>query len=189
MIRMLRVRCFIAVDFDEKTKASLFELQRDVLKLSDLKAVKTVDSSILHVTLNFLGELTEREVATISDALGRVVFHPFCVTLAGVSALPSVKNLRVIYVGFDPSDDLEGLNAEVQSALPKQYQSARKFTPHVTLARVKKRIPEELQLLKRSIEAAATYKGSRCHVDTFSFKKSTLTPRGPVYETLEEFPL
>ncbi len=187
MIRMQSVRCFIAIDFDEKTKAALLELQRDILKLYELNAVRAVNSGILHLTLNFLGNITDLEVANVRDALRAITFHPFCVTLTGVGALPSVKNMRVIYVGFDASDDLAELNDQVQSALPKKYRSDRKFTPHVTLARVKKRIPAELQLLRRSIDTAATYQVGRCHVNSFRLKQSTLTPKGPVYETLEEF--
>ncbi len=181
------MRCFIAVDFNEETKAAFFELQRDVLKLHELKAVRAVNSDILHVTLNFLGEITPSEVTNVCTALRSVAFHPFCVTLAGISALPSVKNMRVIYVGFIPPDNLVRLNSHIEAALPKKYVSDRKFSPHVTVARIKKRIPEELQRLKCAIEATADYQVGRCNVESFQLKKSTLTPHGPVYETLEEF--
>lgn len=187
MMRMQRMRCFIAVDFNNETKAALLKLQQDVLKLHELKSVKTVSTSTLHVTLNFLGEVTPSEATNISAALRSVKFHPFCVTLAGVGALPSVKKMRVVYVGFRPSEDFLGLNSRIEAVLPKKYLSNRGFNPHVTLGRVKKRVSAELQPLARSIQTSAAYQVGRCNVDSFQLKKSTLTPQGPVYETLEEY--
>ncbi|MGZ7166812.1 MAG: RNA 2',3'-cyclic phosphodiesterase [Halobacteriota archaeon] len=184
---MIRMRCFIAIDLTEETKTALLQLQHDVLKLHELESVKAVSTSTLHVTLNFLGEITLSEASNISAALRSVAFHPFCVTLAGVGALPSVKKMRVIYVGFTPLEDLVGLNSQIEAVLPKKYLSNRKFSPHVTVARVKRRVSEELQLLARSIQTSAAYQVGRCNVDSFQLKKSTLTPQGPVYETLEEF--
>ncbi len=187
MIRMERMRCFIAIDFNEETKAALLKLQHDVLKLHELKSVKAVSPSTLHITLNFLGEITRSEATNMSAALRSVSFHPFCVTLAGVGALPSVKKMRVIYVGFTLPEDLIGLNSQIEAVLPKKYLPERKFNPHVTVARVKKRVSEELQLLARSIQASAAYQVGRCNVDSFQLKKSTLTSQGPIYETIGEF--
>ncbi len=113
MISMERIRCFIAIDFDKKTKAELAKLQHDVLRLHELNSLKTVDTDTLHVTMNFLGQISASEVAKVSDALRSVQFHPFCVMLAGVGALPSLKRVRVIYVGFAPSTDLAGLNSHI----------------------------------------------------------------------------
>ena len=189
MIHMERVRCFIAVDFNEETKAALSRVQHDTLKLEELKSVKAVSTSTLHVTFNFLGETTRAEVEDINAALSSVSFHPFCVTLYGLGALPSVNKMRVIYVGFTPLDGMVGLSSQIEAALPKEYRSSRTFNPHVTLARVKKRIPSELQLLAGSIQKFATTEVARCNIDSFRLKKSTLTPRGPIYETLGEFPL
>ncbi len=184
---MERIRCFIAIDFDKETKDALSKLQHDVLKLGELNALKAVGSDTLHVTMNFLGAITPSEATKISDALRSIKFHPFCVTLTGVGALPSLKNMRVIYVGFAPSTDLTALNARILAVLPEQYQPKREFNPHVTLARVKKRIPEQLQQLAHDIEAAAAYQVCQYNVTSFQLKKSTLTRQGPVYETLEEF--
>ncbi|MGZ4902398.1 MAG: RNA 2',3'-cyclic phosphodiesterase [Halobacteriota archaeon] len=184
---MERVRCFIAVDFSEETRTALSKVQHDILKLEELKSVKAVSTSTLHVTLNFLGEITRSEVEDIGAALSSVSFHPFCVTLDGLSALPSVNKMRVIYVGVTPLDDLVGLSSQIEATLPKKYRSSRTFNPHVTLARVKKRIPSELQLLASSIQKSATYEVARCNIDSFQLKKSTLTPQGPIYETLKEY--
>ncbi len=189
MICMERMRCFVAIDFSEETKAALLKLQHDVLKLSNLKAVKVVSANTLHTTISFLGEITREEVTNISAALTTITFHPFCVTIAGVGALPSIKKMRVIYVGFDPSEDLDSLNSKIEALLPKKYVSKREFNPHVTLARIKKHISSELQPLARTLQASARYQVGRCNIASFQLKKSTLTPHGPIYETIEEFVL
>ncbi len=184
---MQRVRCFIAVEFNEQTKAALQKLQRDVLKLHELKSIRLVSSDALHITLNFLGEITSSDVKDIGAALRSVTFHPFCVTLAGIRALPNPKKMRVIYVGFNQAEGLIKLNSQIETALPQRYRPDREFHPHVTLARVKKRVPDEFELLTRTLQTVATYRVGRCSINSFQLKKSTLTPRGPIYETLEEF--
>ncbi|MCH8156964.1 MAG: hypothetical protein IID18_04295, partial [Nitrospinae bacterium] len=68
----------------------------------------------------------------------------------------------------------------------------RRFTPHLTLARIK---PErggnrmKLKLLQREIESAPKIETEPFPVDAVCLIQSRLTPQGSVYTVLEEFPL
>ncbi len=71
----------------------------------------------------------------------------------------------------------------------KHKPDKRKFDPHITLGRVRRAIPKELTLLAATIAPLYTLYVSQLNVSSFQLKKSTLTPTGPIYDTLEEFRL
>jgi 2'-5' RNA ligase len=64
-------------------------------------------------------------------------------------------------------------------------RESRQFTPHITIARVRRFDPS----LSRRIEELASFSFGSLRVSTVRLKKSTLTPSGPVYETLMEVTL
>ncbi|MDI6860029.1 MAG: 2'-5' RNA ligase family protein, partial [Methanocellales archaeon] len=63
---------------------------------------------------------------------------------------------------------------------------SRKFTAHATLARVKKMSKDQKMSLVDTIKRLSDVKLGEMEVNNIRFKKSTLTPNGPIYETLHE---
>jgi RNA 2',3'-cyclic 3'-phosphodiesterase len=187
MMHMQSIRAFIGIDPDDETRERLAKIQRDSLKMDQFSSVKVVDPRTVHITLNFLGNITPFELAAIREALSSISFHPFCVTLDGISVFPSVKKMRIIHVGLNESEDLKALHGLIVKALEEKHASDRKFDPHITLGRVKRAIPAELKQLATIIAPLSTSYIGRFNVSSFQLKKSTLTPKGPIYDTLEEF--
>jgi 2'-5' RNA ligase len=183
------IRAFIGIDVDNETQETLLAIQRDCLKLHQFSSVKTVDAQTVHITLDFLGYLTANELATVGAALSSISFHPFSVTLCGVGVFPSAQKIRVVYVGLTDYDDLKALHALIIKTIQSRRTSSRKFDPHMTLARVKRAIPSELKQLAANIVPLSTYYFGRFDVSSFQLKRSTLTPNGPIYSTVEEFRL
>ena len=184
------IRAFIGIDLDSETRERLRAVQRDKLKMDQFKSVKAVDPGIAHITLSFLGDKTSSELSLIVEALRSISFHPFCITLCGIGVFPNMKKIRVIHVGFTDSKDIKTLHELIVGALKGKYKpDKKKFDPHITLGRVKRTIPNELTLLGATITPLSTSFVGQLNVSSFKLKKSTLTLRGPVYETLKEFPL
>jgi 2'-5' RNA ligase len=106
----------------------------------------------------------------------------------GVGAFPKPDYARVIYIGADPAETFTRLYAEVESALtPLGFKrEKRQFTPHATLARVKHNPEEARMRLRDTIEHLSDVEVGTMDVDTIKLKKSTLTPKGAIYETLKE---
>jgi 2'-5' RNA ligase len=101
-----------------------------------------------------------------------------------------MKRIRVIHVGMRDSKDTKTLHELILKALKGKHEpDKKKFDPHITLGRVKRIIPEELTLLAAAITPLSTSFVGQLNVSSFQLKKSTLTPTGPIYETLEEFRL
>jgi 2'-5' RNA ligase len=186
---MQSVRAFIAIDPDNETRQRLLMIQRERLKIHQFSSVKLVDPLAAHITLSFLGNITPFELSAIRDALRSVSFHPFCVTLNGIGAFPNIKKMRVIHVGLSDSADLKRLHELVVESLRGVHNAEKRFDPHITLGRVKRAVPSEMKDLAKVMAPLSTLFVGRLSVSSFQLKKSTLTPNGPIYDTLEEFKL
>jgi RNA 2',3'-cyclic 3'-phosphodiesterase len=189
MMNARSIRAFVGIDIDIETRKKLLAIQRDCLKLHQLSSVKAVDPQTVHITLDFLGYITPTELTTVSAALSSIAFHPFFVTLCGIGVFPSAKKMRIVYVGLNDFDDLKALYTQVTKTLQSGRASNTRFAPHITLGRVKRTIPDELKQLAAYIAPLSASYFGRLDVSSFQLKRSTLTPNGPIYETVEEFKL
>lgn len=179
------VRTFVAVDFPVELHEKIAEIQ---LKFNDFK-FKFVDPDLVHVTMKFLGEVPEDKISEISSALDNVKCEPFHSHVRGIGVFPKPKFAKVIWLGCD--GDFDRLYGLIENALSsfEFEKTLHHFSAHATLARVKylpkKKKAEFLELLE---ELKDMELGS-ITVQSIKLKKSTLTPKGPVYETLHEVSL
>ncbi|MEE8167648.1 MAG: RNA 2',3'-cyclic phosphodiesterase [Candidatus Hydrothermarchaeales archaeon] len=179
------MRSFIAVALrNEKIQDVLEELR--AVK-ADTKVVKPEN---LHLTLNFLGEIPQEKIDDIYDVMkNSLKTSPFNVDLHGLGAFPSVKRIRVIWVGFrENADKFIQMNCDLEENLERLgFKREYRFHPHLTIARVKSpRGKEELQAL---LEKYKDVNFGVLHVSKVELKKSVLTPKGPIYSTLREVTL
>ena len=156
------------------------------------RALKTVEPADLHVTLKFFAEVEPdfipKITAIAAEAASRQVRSQL--TLTGLGVFPHAERPSVVWVG------LEGAGAETVIAIAKEIESpletlgfvpeGRPFTPHLTLARVKARPPEELgELLARH---AKTVFGT-APVEEIELIHSQPTSEGFRYTVLGSCPL
>lgn len=169
------MRCFVAIEAPEEVRAALVRAQ-DALRRADAD-VKWVERANLHLTLKFVGELADP--APLARALRAVRHPPLHLRFEGLGLFP-----RVVWAGC--SGGAEGLAEAVEraSGLPREE---RPFAAHLTIGRVKSRRNE--RALRKAVEAARSTSFGAAEVVEFALMKSTLTPRGPVYERVETFRL
>ncbi|MCX8207320.1 MAG: RNA 2',3'-cyclic phosphodiesterase [Methanothrix sp.] len=173
------MRCFVAVDLPDEMKREIPAIQQAFA----MNGLKLVDPDLVHITLKFLGEVPDSRVAEIVDALNRVSFSPFHAHIRGVGAFPG-RSIRVIWLGA--SGPFEDLARAVDTALePFGFERDKKFSAHATLARVKD--PSLSRIIGERISGISEIDLGEFVVDRFVLKKSTLTPRGPIYEDVAEF--
>jgi len=174
------VRCFIAVEICAEVRDALVPLLRE---LAACGGVNVVAPCNLHITLKFLGEVDGKKAEATKGALSGIKFPAFDVRFSGIGAFPNERSARVIWVAAQ-SAELPKLAALVEDALASLgfAREQRGFSAHLTLGRVKTQSAALRQFLQRY---AATDFGA-CRIGALLLKKSTLTPTGPVYETLAE---
>lgn len=172
------MRLFIAIDFNE-LRDYFVELQSLLPKNAKLSFTKT-----FHITLKFLGEVQPNNVEIIVDILKNIKFEPFSVFLGSIGIFPTENYIRVVWIGLNPEEKVLELQNKIDEYLKPLFKKEKGFKAHITLARVK--YPEDK---KSFVEQLKKIKVGNKKVEIKNFKliKSTLTPKGPIYEDLTVF--
>ena len=92
-----------------------------------------------HVTLKFLGEVTENRLEGVQAALDHVASKTGHLDLEvkGFGAFPTIRHPTVIWIGIEPSPALRCLKQDIEWALMGCGfdRETRAFHPHLTLGR------------------------------------------------------
>ncbi len=177
------MRTFIAIEISDEIKAGLTQAQRNLRDLGVVDASWTRPEGI-HLTLKFLGEVSELKVPDIMNGLRRAAegTGPFRLEVGGIGTFPSPKNARVVWVGL--SGDVEKLSS-LQAVIEETIsgigfeRDERAFTPHLTLGRIKYIRSRDKWL--KALEGVKDIRLSGFDVAAVSLMKSELKPSGAVY--------
>ncbi|MCX6710303.1 MAG: RNA 2',3'-cyclic phosphodiesterase [Candidatus Woesearchaeota archaeon] len=174
------MRAFIALDFPPEINSYVKGVQEQLFGTSGLSI-----ASSLHLTLKFLGEISEEKANEIKAALSNIALKRFSCIISSQGVFPGYNKPRVIWLGLK-SDSLIELNRKIDDALIPLGFSRESFSPHVTLARVKF-INDRDVLIARIRNLKVEEKSFQ--VSEFFLKKSVLSEKAPVYENLSRFSL
>ena len=146
----------------------------------------------LHITLWFIGEVVEARGDAIADSLRRPFELPsFRLRLAGCGAFPPSGPPRVLWIGTaEGTGDMRVLYDRVATRLVPLGLPAemRRYTPHLTIARVKDQGRAPARAVRQVIAAASADCGES-PVTGVTLFRSRLSPRGAAYEPLLRVPL
>ncbi|MCX5668276.1 MAG: RNA 2',3'-cyclic phosphodiesterase [Candidatus Omnitrophica bacterium] len=181
------MRTFIAIELSAEIKDSLAQIQSH-LKYSGAD-VKWVEKDNIHLTLKFLGEISEEKLQQVIAALEIItrVIKPFEISIKDIGAFPNINYPRVIWVGLDKGTDESKSLAEkiVEELLKIGFQKEpRPFAPHLTIGRV--RSPKNKEALKEKLQNYQLSAINYQLVSPIILFQSTLTPKGPTYTKLHE---
>jgi len=176
------LRTFIAVELPGRF---IPEIER-IGSILKSPGIKLVEPKLVHITMKFLGDIHEDKVEKIASALSQVDCEPFEARVKGVGVFPKPGYIRVVWLGAEGKFD--ALHNEVERVLlPFKFEKDKNFSPHATLARVKQ--PGGKTELIEKIKKLEDVDLGTIMVESICLKKSTLTPRGPIYENLREIKL
>jgi len=181
-----RLRTFIAVDLGKPLRDRLVGLQESLARGG--AEVKWVEVENLHVTMLFLGEVDERELPSlcraVSVACGR--HNRFPLSVETVGCFPNPRRPRVVWAGVgEGATELVALHDALEPPLLElgcHRREERKYTPHVTLGRVKSDGPADA--LAAALAKKANWHGGAVEVEEVLVMSSQLTPKGPEYMVL-----
>ncbi len=180
------IRSFVAIDVDNEEILTRFSSVQKKLKLSggDLKLVQP---SNIHVTMHFLGDIQQHMVEKIADRMEELTFSPFNAEIAGVGVFPSIKRPRIIWAGIhEGREKIVNIYDQLEIELTKLgfKKNERRFTPHITIVRV--RSGRNKDELTHCLQEVADFTFGVLQVNCVKLKKSVLTPQGPIYSSLKE---
>ncbi|MGY5879053.1 MAG: RNA 2',3'-cyclic phosphodiesterase [Candidatus Thorarchaeota archaeon] len=178
------VRAFLSIDIENQ--ALLPQISETQRKLdTSLAKMKLVEIENIHFTLRFLGDTSVTRIDEIESCLNKIKIEPFEIIVHGVGAFPTRRKPRVIWIGVTQNADrISDLKMKIDSHLEELGYRAekKKFTPHATIARV--RYIKDAGRLANNLDDLSNQSIGSMSVSKFNMKKSTLTPSGPIYDTL-----
>jgi 2'-5' RNA ligase len=178
------MRCFIAIEFPEHVKARIFH-KFETLQNQTLFRGKFVEKENLHLTLKFLGEITNKELEKIKKRLNEIKFERFDCHVGKTGFFKNEDHIRVIWVEL-VSEKLNELQKRIDEATSEIPRYSKKFDLHITTARVKSILKK--QSLIREVKKIH-FKNLDFEITEFFLMKSELFPEGAKHKSIEKFKL
>jgi RNA 2',3'-cyclic 3'-phosphodiesterase len=151
-------RLFTALEVPRSVAAGLSLLK------GGLPGSRWVDAENYHVTLRFIGDVDTRQADDLADALDHISLPPLTLITRGLSVFGSKKPHALIAL-VEPKSDLITLHADMERLCQRigLPADARRFIPHITLARLKNTRPEDaaLYLSQRGLVTAPEFTADR----------------------------
>jgi len=175
------MRLFVALSIPDVVASGLLLLQGGV------PGARWQLREQMHLTLRFIGEVDSRDTSALDDALAGIDAPAFDMQLHGVGQFGN-KQPHSLWAAARGNDLLEHLQRKVDTAIRRvgQLQDAHKFTPHVTLARLRH---PELERVRIWLTEHALYTSAEFTAGAFCLYSSKLTSDGSIYRVEQEYPL
>lgn len=135
------MRLFVAIDIDPSVRVAIEKVQQRLKRELNLsgRQVKWAAPEHIHLTLKFLGQVDDRDVMRICDAVTRTTaeFESFDFQVKGVGVFG--RPARVVWAGISLCSPLLRLQTELDRKLTELGAPIenRPFAGHLTLCRVK----------------------------------------------------
>ncbi len=179
------IRAFIAVEIEDSDVLSRIVKVKNEIASSGAD-VKPVEDENIHLTLRFLGEFPESDLSIVQGVMEDLKrFRNFKMHIKGVGVFPSILRPRVVWVGVsEGSDQLRAIRRAIDTGLVggSFHRDQHEFTPHITLARV--RGSRNIDRLIDVVNMFRDHDFGWSPVTRVVLKRSTLTPRGPIYSDI-----
>jgi len=183
------IRAFIAINLSEEIHHGLEQVLQDLKSRLPGGAVRWVPEKNIHLTIKFLGEVSETGIEMLTTMLQtEAVRHPpFEFSVGGLGAFPSPRRPRVVWVGVEAPVELASLQRGVEAEMARlgYAPEERPFSPHLTIGRVTRNAsPDELRRLSSTLESYKVGFLGVTRVQAIHLFRSDLQPSGAVYTLL-----
>jgi 2'-5' RNA ligase len=174
-------RLFIGLEIPENVGQTLSLLR------GGLPGARWIDPENYHLTLRFIGDIEMRLAHEIVLMLGRVNRRPFDIKLDGLTSFGG-KKPRAIVASVAPSPSLLELQAELERLMQRVglEPEGRKYTPHVTLARLR---DSSSRQVADYLAARGFLRSPAFHVERFVLFSSRASVGGGPYVIEDAFAL
>jgi RNA 2',3'-cyclic 3'-phosphodiesterase len=194
------MRIFIGIDLDDGIRGKIARFLEGVSGFAP--EARWVRPESLHITLKFVGEQKEEQVAAIGERLRRVQSGPIEIRMAGYGFFPTPKAPRVFWIGIHAAPALSALAKQIDDAVGELGipREEREFSPHLTLARAGGRSGDPkwrkgdrpnsvFAVLQKRLAKMGELDFGTMTAEKFILYRSQLSPAGSKYTKLEHFPV
>jgi 2'-5' RNA ligase len=177
------MRLFVALDLPWALRERL-----SLLAGSGVPGARWVSPENYHLTLRFIGETQPHRAEDIDHALAALRGRGFSLTLAGLGTFAKGGRVNSLWAGVERNPQLDHLQNKIETALQRAGldPERRRFTPHVTLARLDNNAEARLAAF---VQANNLFRAEPIAVDHFTLFSSRLGKEQSVYTAEVEYKL
>ena len=179
------MRLFTAIELPPNL---LLRLERLLSALRSEAQINWSPLDNLHISTSFIGNWPEARFLELTDALSSLLPRDsFEVKLKEFCWFPNARSPHVLSIGTDPCNELQKLAEDTRDCLERLGvpREKRPYTPHLTLARIKRPVP--LQRLRQKLESFQPSTFGAFDVHAFSLYRSDPGSNASVYRKLKDF--
>ncbi len=175
-------RLFVAIDLPRAVKRELAGI------CLGLPGARWVEDEQIHLTLRFIGEVDGGIFQDIREGLAGIHGSAFSMHLAGLGFFPPRRQPHVLWAGIEPVEPVIALRNRVESLIVRLglEPEGRKFSPHVTMARLR---DTPVAKVAGYLAGNALFASSPFEVDAFHLYSSVLTKKGAMHQIEASYPL
>lgn len=168
------MRCFFAVEIPDLVKS-------EILVLAKKYRMGFVSPSVMHLTLKFIGEVSE--VEDLISRAKRIKENKFSIELKGVGCFPNKENPRIVWLGVgEGREELTFLAAKIDEVTKDVKENDRaEFVPHLTISRCRDECNNKIFY--------EYFKSSTFEVEEFVLMKTEFTNEGVKHSLVKSFRL
>ncbi|HUA64485.1 MAG TPA: RNA 2',3'-cyclic phosphodiesterase [Alphaproteobacteria bacterium] len=190
MSEISELRLFLAIPLPEDVRAGIRRWQVELQPLLPPRAVRWTKPEQFHLTLKFLGNVPVANTEALSEAVRAVcdAAPPMRLRAEGAGFFPVARSPRVLWVDIKSVDGLlMDFQRQLELAVGRfaEKQETKKFTAHVTVARLEKLRSRETEKLGAAMTIGKTF-GEWTAGEVFLIK-SSLMPSGALHAILYTF--
>ncbi|MBD3193563.1 MAG: RNA 2',3'-cyclic phosphodiesterase [Candidatus Lokiarchaeota archaeon] len=187
------IRSFIAFELQNQEAIQNITEFTDRLKKNQSR-IKPIEPENIHLTVKFLGNINESIAPKIYKIMNSKINQKLLKNQSYHYKLKGVGNFRNYSIIWIPlRGDIEFLQQvkdTIEESLNRELKirkdKRRKFKPHITIARLKKKRIDynTFDSFKALIKSNKDKDFGEFIIDEIKLKKSVLTPKGPIYSDL-----
>jgi 2'-5' RNA ligase len=182
-------RAFIAIDLAEELLRKIHEISTGLHeRLGDLP-VRWIPAENVHLTLKFLGDVSETNVERLAEIIRRVAQAHDCfeISVGSLGVYPNARRPRVIWLGVEAPQALLSIQRGIDQETSRLgYETKEQdFSPHLTIGRVSRGADyRELKAISGSLEAETVGFLGAARVEQVNLYRSDLKPTGAEYSVI-----
>lgn len=183
------IRTFIAVDIPEDVRGSLGQISSQLQEKLPDTPVRWVDHHKIHLTLKFLGDVSQENLGMVKKILASEVnkHQAMEIGIGRLGAFPKIRHPRVVWVGVEAPSELYDLRRGIEDGVARLGYNYDKydFTPHLTLGRVsRKASASDVRRVGKVLHDFNVGFIGVARIQTVHLYRSDLQPEGAVYTRL-----